>query len=95
MNRITVIYLVMADTSYEGSSPIRAFISKIKADDFIDKCNEYLATRPSIGNDDDIFLEEIELWQNNHVAGKDHLYADSFRMLEIELDKAVDKKESP
>lgn len=40
------IHIVMADTSYEGSAPVRAFAKQGEAEVFAERCRAYHARRP-------------------------------------------------
>lgn len=97
------IYLVMADTSYEGSTPICAFDSENVAKEFQAKCYAYHAKAPEAPNDpprdtpendklyDDYFVKR-QRWEKRHPAGKDNTHCDTFSVIPIPNGSNVEVK---
>lgn len=69
------VFLVTADTLYEGSDAVRAFVRKEDAEAFAKKCQEYAWTYkscPSVHaseSDRDKWQEDDRAWYANHPAG--------------------------
>jgi len=92
------IYLVMADTSYEGSTPICGFFDKRSAEEFRDKCIAHDRKRPqdvppiedSPENDAawDRFTKKVERWERRHPAGKDLSCRNDFSVMVIRMRNA-------
>lgn len=85
------IYIVAAEWNYEGSSNIRAFASKARADAFRDKCAAHHAKRTWYDGDfEDVSYEKWsaknEKWEKSHPAGEDATTADSFGSYAVNFD---------
>lgn len=88
------IYLVMADTSYEGSSPICAFDSENDAKEFQEKCYAYHEKLPDAPNEPmrdtpendklyEDFFARRQRWEKRHPAGEDNAHCDTFSVIHI------------
>ena len=70
------IWLVMADTDYEGSEPVVGFGSREKAEAFAQRCCNYEAKKPrcpEMEDSDDKWEKwnaRDERWRANHPAGE-------------------------
>jgi hypothetical protein len=88
------VYIVNADTMYEGSDPIKAFMSKPAAEQFRDKCIAHSAKKPpqpeSIQGhhwneeDYDKWYLKHSRWKKKHPAGEDFSSCD-FSILTLPL----------
>jgi hypothetical protein len=88
------IYLVIADTSYEGSSPICAFDDESDAKVFQQKCYAYHLTVPHAPSEPicdtpendklyEKFFAKKQRWSNRHPAGANNSSCDTFSVIKI------------
>jgi hypothetical protein len=87
-------YIVLSLVEYEGTSPIKVFMNKEKANGFAKLCEEYHIKKPNIDSGVDVDSLEFEEWSkryddwsNNHPAGVNGCYADKFLVCDIPLDE--------
>lgn len=89
------IYLVMAETDYEGSTPVKAFLDQAKAKEFAARCEAYKVKAPTAPakiedtpeNDaeHEAFWKKRQRWTERHPAGKLHATCDSFSVMWLQL----------
>lgn len=89
---IPSVYVVVAGVEYEGSTPVRAFLSESQAKAFQGHCYAYLRNQPLYEDtgDDAVFEEACQRhseWRKNHPAGQENASSDYFSVLEIPLEK--------
>lgn len=87
------VYLVMAETCYEGSTPVAAYAAEADAVNFAEVCNAYACTRPkppeavedTPWNDAQwvAFDRATKSWQLNHPAGAEYSSHDFFSVLHL------------
>lgn len=88
------IYLVMADTDYEGSLPVRSFETKPDAESFAQRCRDYTAKKPRVPDVDapdadwDQYTKREKAWEARHPA-KPFTYRDAFSVMPLKLFKAT------
>ena len=88
-------YIVMADTDYDGSTPIRVFETKGDAVAFRDRCVLYESNRPEYPSilEDTAALAE---WRKRHPGGEVAGYRNLFSVLELPFERrAAAQKETP
>lgn len=86
------VHLVMADTSYEGSAPVRAFVEKKAAEAFRDRCIAYHSKQPVLDADvaDEAWhkaYRKHERWQARHPAGRAFSSFDTFSVCSVGLEQ--------
>lgn len=87
---MSTIFLVMAATDYEGSTPVRAYTEAVDAERFAQECRDYDATYvgcPEQGASDkewDRWQRKERKWQAAHPASTRSRY-DSYFVSEIDL----------
>lgn len=87
------VYLVMAETCYEGSTPVAAYAAEADAVKFAEVCSAYACTRPkppeaiedTPWNDAQwvAFDRATKFWQLNHPAGAEYSSRDFFSVLHL------------
>lgn len=89
-----LIYLVMADVSYEGSTPVRAFYDKQGAENFQQKCYAHRSKAPDKPNEPpcdtpendalyERFFQKSQRWAKRHPAGEENALCDTFSVLTV------------
>jgi hypothetical protein len=94
MKRST-IYLAMASTSYEGSTPIRAFKAKEDAVAFVEKCRAHHCKAPqppyetvdTPENDElhEKWWDKLQRWRKRHPAGAGNRSCEFFEVWDVPM----------
>lgn len=89
------VFIVMSCTDYEGSGPVRAFLSEADAEAFAAKCEAHqrkapqgpttIEDTPENDAEHEAFWEKRQRWAKRHPAGESSATCDSFQVVSIPL----------
>lgn len=89
------VFIVVAQTEYEGTDPVRAFLDEAEAEAFAAKCDAHQRNAPQAPatiedtpeNDAEhkAFLAKRQRWGKDHPAGEGSAMCDSFKVICIPL----------
>jgi hypothetical protein len=89
------VFIVMAQTDYEGADPVRAFLDEAAAEAFAAKCEAHqrkapqepatIEDTPENDAEHEAFWEKRQRWAKRHPAGEGNATCNSFPVVGIPL----------